>query len=277
MRTEKAGYEVKWIPFQTGPHAMQEMAVDGLDFVVCGATPIMNAPLQRSARPIILAGANREGSSLVVDPSIEAVNDMEGKRIGTPGLNSLQYTMLTQWARTNGIPLRIESLAPAGMPDALQKKEIQGFIAWAPHPAKAVALGIGRELLTSHDMMPGHQCCVLATRENVIADSPETVDDLLKAYLEAYRWFLANQDESIRMMAKETNMDEAIIRRALATVQYLDPPWCDTDSMEKIAQGLIEAKKDEAGEINPAAFIRDLYRPERLEAISNARRPAPAK
>ncbi|MDR0441891.1 MAG: ABC transporter substrate-binding protein [Treponema sp.] len=269
---EAAGFAVEWVEFLTGAYAMQEMAASSIDFASCGASPIMIAHSQGTAL-VILAGANEEGSSLVVDNSIHTIKDLEGKRIGTPGTGSIQDTMLAQWARVNKIWIRRVAVQVADMPDLLQKKEIDGFISWAPHPARAVENRDGHELLTSYDMMPHHQCCVLVTRDDILRDDYDTVNKVLEVYLAAYKWFLANHEESIKLMVKTTGMHESVIRKSIRTVHYSNPPYCNTESLHNMANGLIEIGRISIKEEDVEPFLHSLYRPELLEKITGTRQP----
>jgi NitT/TauT family transport system substrate-binding protein len=272
---EAAGFTVKWSEFLAGSYAMQDMAAEALDFAACGGAPIMVAHAQ-GVKLAILAGSNQEGSSLVVNNSIKTVKDLDDKRIGTPGIGSIQDAMAARMAADNDIRVNRKSMKVSEMPRFLQGGEIDGFIAWEPHPASAVAHGFGHELLTSRDMMPGHQCCVLVTRESIVQNNPGTVEKVMKVYLEAYKWFLDNQDESMKMIAKATGISEDVIRQAIKTVEYPYPPYCNVASMHSLAQDLIETDRItnvKATEL--AHFLESLYHPEFLERISGPGRPNP--
>ena len=152
------------------------------------------------------------------------------------------------------------------MPLFLQKGEIDGFIAWAPHPTSAVTQGIGHVLLTANDILPNHQCCVLSTAESAMQDDSETVKTVLETYCEAYNWFLNNMDETIKMLSKATGVSEDIIRKAIVTVKYPYPPVCNVESMHVIAQSLIDADRITTVETTDLdGFIDSLFRPELLE------------
>lgn len=270
---EAAGFNVTWREYLTGAYAMPDMTAGAIDFANCGAVPVMITHAQ-GMKVAILAGGNQEGSSLVVSDDIKTVKDLDGKKVGTPGTGAIQDAMIAQVAADNNIKIMRVSMKVSDMPLFLQKKEVAGIIAWAPHPARAVANNFGHELLTSHDMMPGHQCCVMAAPAEMLKNDPETVRAVVKVYLEAYQWFLDNQDESIQMMAKATGMSEDIVRVALQTVKYPNPPYCNTESMEFMAKGLIETGKINAiTEADLGPFIKDLYRPEMMEELTGTKRP----
>ena len=266
---EAAGFTVEWVEYLGGAYAMQDMIEGSIDFAVCGVVPVMSAHA-RSGKMSVIAGANQEGASLVIDNTIKTVGDLNNKRVATPGIGSIQDTLLSCIEADYNIRIRHETMKVSDMPLFLQKGEINGFIAWAPHPAGAVELNYGHELLTSHDVMPNHQCCVLVTTKDNIQNDPETVEKLLEIYLEAYRWFLDNRDESIRMVAKATGMSsEAIVRNAINTVKYPFPPYCNLESIDSLAKVLIET--DIITTVKAAdmdSFIDSLYYPELMEKLS---------
>jgi hypothetical protein len=124
-------------------------------------------------------------------------------------------------------------------------------------------------------MMTGHQCCVLTTTEKTMENDIETVQKLLEVYYDAYKWFRANQDESIRMMARAIGKSEDIIRKAIITVNYPYPPYCDVINMRSLAQTLIEIGRiTTVRNEDLSSFIESLYHPGLLEKISSTRQPA---
>jgi NitT/TauT family transport system substrate-binding protein len=160
------------------------------------------------------------------------------------------------------------------MPLFLRRNEIDGFIAWAPHPTRAVAQGFGHELLTSHDIMPGHQCCVLVTRESTLKNDSEIASKVLQVYLEAYEWFRNNPAESMEMLVKNTGIAEDTVLESLKLVSYPNPPFVNVPSMEMLARALIEndlIKTIKAEDVVP--FVNSLYRPELLEKLTGTKRP----
>lgn len=268
---EAEGLDVSWGEFLAGSYLMQYMASGEVDFGSCGAVPVMITRGQ-GVDAVILASANTEGSSIVVKDSIKVPKDMDGKSLGSPGIGSIQDAMIDKVAKDNGIKIAHKAMKVSDMPVFLQKGEIDGFIAWAPHPARAIDLGYGHEILTSHDILPDHQCCVLVTKGEILKTDPETARIVLKTYLKAYEWFLANKDEAIAMMANATGMKEEVVRNAMKTVKYPFPPYCNVPSFKVMADGLVESGKIEKDKIaNMDGFINDMYRPQMLEQLVGAK------
>ncbi len=68
------------------------------------------------------------------------------------------------------------------------------------------------------------------------------------------------------MMAKATGMTEEVIRTALKTVSYPNPPYVNVESLKVMAQGLVDSGKIQPGVIkNMDDFVAATYRPALLK------------
>lgn len=265
---EAEGLQVKWIEYFAEQYAMQDMAVGAVDFVTCGVVPVMSTHAH-SVKLAVIAGSNQEGSSLIVDNSINTVEDLQNKKIATPSINSSQDALLNLMAAENKLRIRHVTMRVPDMADFLAKKEIDGFFAWAPYPSGAVEQNFGHELLSASDILPCNQCCVLATTEKNFWGKHSVVKKVLKVYLDAYKWFLANREESIKLLSKNIGVPESLVRQAILTVKYPYPPYCNTDSMYSLARELIDTHiitNIRADGVKP--FIENLYHPELIELLT---------
>jgi NitT/TauT family transport system substrate-binding protein len=265
---EAKGINVAWSEFLAGSPLMQEMASGSLDFGSCGVVPVMITRGQ-GVDAVVLASANLEGSSLVVKDSIKKAKDLDNKNIGTPGVGSIQDAMVEKVGKDNNVKIFRKSMKVSDMPIFLQKGEIDGFIAWAPHPARTVDLKYGHELLVSHDIYPEHQCCVFVAKGALVKNDKELVRTVLQTYLEAYNWFLGHKEEAVAIVMKNTGMSESVIRTSMSTVKYPDPPFCNVASIKMMAEGLIDSGKIQKGAITDLdGFLKEMYRPQLLEELT---------
>jgi NitT/TauT family transport system substrate-binding protein len=269
---EEAGFSVQWVDFMNGTYAVQAMSLGLIDFASCGVGEAMSAHAQ-DVRLAVLAGANQGGSALVVHPSITGIDDLHNRRVATPGINSVESILLNRLAESYGIRIRSETIRVSDMETILQRGEIEGFFAWAPFPTLAEHQGFGHVILSSDDVIPYHQCCVLVTTEELMEDDLQTVREVLEVYLAAYNWFLENPDAALTMLASATGLSEAVIRES-NNAYFPEVPFCNVDSMEQLALTLIYYDVI-AGvrivELN--YFLNSLYRPELLEELSGVIRP----
>jgi NitT/TauT family transport system substrate-binding protein len=238
------GFEVKWSEFLAGAYAMQHFSAGEVDAVSCGAVPMMIAR-GSGTNVVMLASANTEGSALVVLPEIKSVKDLQGQKVGSPGLGSIQDAMLSMVEKQHNVRFQHVPIKVSDMPIYLNKKEIRGFISWEPNCSRAVDMGYGKILLTSHDMLPGHQCCVLAVQGKMIQQNPAKVKRILKAYLRALDYANQNREETIKLMSKYTNLSEGVVKAALPIVKNPYPPYVDKESLKVMAELLIDTGKIE--------------------------------
>jgi NitT/TauT family transport system substrate-binding protein len=237
---EKEGIEIEAREFAAGPAEMEAFAAGELDLGYVG-TPPATTGIAREIEVKIIAGVNYEGSALVVrkGSGILEIGDLKGKRIGTPLRGSIQDVMLRDKLRKNGIDPEkdLTLLEFPALPDvvlALQKGEIDGFIAWAPMPAMAVVAGVGEVLLESKEMWEMHPCCVLIASQRLIQENPSLVKKMLEVHLKAMRFIEENPEEAISLIAKETGISREVIAESFKRIKFKAKP--DPDGTLKFAE-----------------------------------------
>lgn len=256
---DKEGYEAKFPEFLAGAFAMQHFSAGELDAVTVGCPPILIA---RGAGTdiVILASSNTEGSRIIAAPDVKRIEDLAGKKIGTPGLGSIQDALLTMAEKKLKMKVSHVPIKVSDMPIYLSKKEIAAFIAWEPICSNAVEMGYGHAVYTSRDIFPGHQCCVFAVRGKWIQEKPEKVQRLTNLYLESMRYFEKNRGEMLKVISRKTQISEKALNEALKVVGYPDPPYVHVESLRVFAKELIEAQKIEASKVpDVEKFVAEIY------------------
>lgn len=88
--------------FSAGPAEMDAFAANTVDIGYLGSPPAILKHLNNNIDVKIVAGANTEGSALVVSNDIHSFEDLNGKTVGDPGLGSIQHLLLQAMAEKNG-------------------------------------------------------------------------------------------------------------------------------------------------------------------------------
>jgi len=211
--------------FKAGPEEMSSFAAGSLDIGYVGVAPATTAVANKTANVRVLAQANKEGSAVVVSKAsnIKSINDLRTKTIAIPGHSTVQDFLLKKALIRNGIGLKevkIIVVKPPEMIWALKAGDIDAFIAWEPHAAKAVTKGIGRILVTSHDIWENHPCCVLVADFKFMEKHPEAIRKIIKAHVDATNYIKSHPDEAVKIGVKYTGMDEATVRRAMKNIVF---------------------------------------------------------
>ncbi len=211
--------------FNAGAEEMSAFASKGIDVGYLGMAPSVTGVANRAASVKAAALANAEGSAIVVraDSPLRQVKDLAGKTVAIPGYASVQDFLLHRALEAAGLAagaVKIIVVKPPEMITALESSQIDAFIAWEPHATKAVTKGVGRVLLPSSQIWPGHPCCVVAFEGSVARDRPAAVQAFLKAHARATAFILANTEEAVRIGVQYTGMDEKTVRAALGNITY---------------------------------------------------------
>jgi len=96
-------YEAKTFP--NGVAVMEAFKAKDIDLAYLGGAPATLKRINDNISIDVIAGANNEGSALVVGSSgnINSVDDLKGKTIAVPGVGTVQYTLLEKALKNEGL------------------------------------------------------------------------------------------------------------------------------------------------------------------------------
>jgi len=216
-----AGVSFEFKQYANGPLEMMAFGVGEIDIGYLGIVPTSLFKVNFGVNVVVVAAANKEGSALVADNSIDSLNDLNNTTVATPGENTVQHYLLSLIESQNDITLnKLPIVPPSGMESALQQGNIKGFIAWEPFPAKSIHDGVGKILLTSHDIWASHPCCVLVVSNQFFQEHPDIVESIVEAHVRATDFILEHPDEAADIGAKYTEQAKAIISAAMQRVIF---------------------------------------------------------
>ncbi|KPV64068.1 MAG: taurine transporter substrate binding subunit [Candidatus Bathyarchaeota archaeon BA1] len=237
------GIRFEFKEFPNGPTEMLAFAAGELDIGYLGIVPAMLHKVNMKVNITVVAAANTEGSALVVNPKkIASPKDLKGKMVATPGAGTVQDYLLSLIESNHNVAVeRMFITPPAGMEPALQRGDVDGFIAWEPFPARSVYNGIGKILLTSHDVWPNHPCCVVVASSQFLKDHPDLVKTIVNIHVGATKFISENQDEAMSIAAKYTGQEKAVVKSASERVTFDHYP--NKDRIKAVLLYLIEGGK----------------------------------
>ncbi|MBM4087944.1 MAG: response regulator, partial [Planctomycetes bacterium] len=146
--------------------------------------------MQADIRLVAVQNVNGQALTLASKHlAVRGVHEMRGFTFGVPYRFSMHYYLLCHLLAESGVdPLRdvaIREVAPARMPDYLEKGWLDGVVAPEPFNQIAVQRGTGFLFVLSRDIWPGHPCCGLAASRAFIDRYPGTYRAMLRSVLEA--------------------------------------------------------------------------------------------
>ena len=238
------GFEAIHSEYMNGPNEMEHFAAGELDVAYVGAAPFLTASAG-GIDIIAVASSNTEGSSIVAAEEITEVKDLNGTTVGSPGIGTIQDYMLTRVEEEYGIQITHFYAKVTDLIMYFQKGEIVGYIAWEPHPTRAVVEKIrgAHVLIISHEILAGHQCCVLAVRGDWVREAPHIVRRIVRWHMKAQKWVLEHPNETEEIIANYSGLSIDLVKEAHPIVEHPYPPYVDLPSCKIMVEGLIATGK----------------------------------
>jgi NitT/TauT family transport system substrate-binding protein len=219
---------------------------------------------------------HRDGSTVIVPKQSTArtLRDLRGKTFARPSKFSNQYLVITKLMEDEGMrpgDIQFVDMAPPDMPSALAAGAIDAYFVGEPYPAKAELSGTGRVLYHAKDIWPHFISCVLVVRDELIAEHPEIVRDLVRGIAESGEWAERNRLAAARLVARRDyyNQDRKLLEFVLTqppdrvSYRQLDPTDEDMRAImhHAIRAGILHGPID-LGDLVDRRFI-----PEHIEPV----------
>ncbi len=170
----------------------------------------------------IVSLGHRSGAVIMVrsDSPYQTFAQLAGKRIAIPSRFAVDFLFLRKMLqRENMTPDQIEivEMPPPDMPAALYANAVDAYCTGEPFGAAAQRAGYARPLRMTRDEWRNYICCVLTVREELIAEQPDLVQDLVNHVQGAGVWLdaqQANREKAIQIAATRRffNQDPTILR-----------------------------------------------------------------
>jgi len=170
----------------------------------------------------IVSLGHRSGAVIMVrtESPYQHFKQLAGKRIAIPSRFAVDFLFLRKMlAQESMTPADVEiiEMAPPDMPAALYANAVDAYCTGEPFGAAAQSAGYARPLRMTRDEWRNYICCVLTVREELIAENPALVQDLVDHVLGAGAWLdrqQGNRDKAVAIAAGRNffNQDPKILQ-----------------------------------------------------------------
>lgn len=216
--------DIELVKFGSWPELMDALNSGQID----GASVLMELAMKAKSNGVDLkavALGHRDGNAVVVDNSINSVEDLKGKTFAIPSKlsshNILTYLMLKEKG-LNLSDVNIVELAPTEMPVALMEKRISGYCVAEPFGAKSVISGNAKTLKQASDILPDSICCSLVFRGEFIKNKHEKASEIASKYIEAANYIEDNKAESVKLAKEFLNVQDKVLDLSMQWISYKD-------------------------------------------------------
>jgi NitT/TauT family transport system substrate-binding protein len=170
----------------------------------------------------IVSLGHRSGAVIMVrtDSNNRTFQDLKGKRVAIPSRFAVDFLFLRRMLAQENMrveELDIIEMPPPDMPAALYANAVDAYCTGEPFGASAQSAGFATPLRMTRDEWPKYICCVLTVRDELIAENPAMVQDLVNHVLGAGVWLDTqpeNREKAVQIAAGPSyfNQDPKIIR-----------------------------------------------------------------
>ncbi|MGW4737887.1 ABC transporter substrate-binding protein [Nocardia xishanensis] len=192
----------------------------------------------------VLGWNHTNGSALTVAPDITDLEQLVGTQVAIPFWWSIHNIVLQQLLRAHDITpvvrrsasrskrtVELVVMSPSDMVPALANRSIAGYVVADPFNAIAQIKKIGRIHTFLGDVWREHACCVLVTREDVIAERPSAVQVVTDAVVAAQLQITMDRNRAAGALTSGSYLPQPLpaVRTALTypapPYQFRHPDW----------------------------------------------------
>lgn len=251
---DQEGIALEQKTFINGPTLMMAMANGELSLGAgVGFTPVLQA-VSQGADAKILASDLKNNAPVVAAGHIKTFKDLNGKTVGTPGLGTIQNTMLSIAAERHGI--KFKKLLHGKITDLavfLEKGEIDGFTGWEWILADSANRVKGAHYVLVHPVIKDAESCGTVFYGKLYRENPDVVKRFMRAWLKGVKYFNENRTEAMAFMTKAINRPGKVAEMALEAAT-VNKPDVDFSSVKFAVQDAINTgkiKKETVPDIDP--------------------------
>ena len=217
------GTEVRWVLSRGSNNSLEFLNSGASNFAL---TSSISAFVSRTNGQPVKAIYNylwSVPSAILVqaDSPYQTLHDLRGKQIAATKGTDPYFFLLRALAAENLKPADVKIVHlqhPEGR-TALEQGRVDGWAGLDPHMAGAQLAG-ARFIYENAEFGLG---AFLNTQERFLAEQPEAVATVVKAYERARRWIIANPEEAAQLVSGETQLPVEVIRLQLSRYDFSKP------------------------------------------------------
>lgn len=249
---EEEGLDVRRSVYPNGPAVTQHMAAGELDIGMAATFVLLVAKAQGVDLTILMSLA-KDNAPLAVRREIRAFKDLDGKRIGTPGLGTVHDINLNYIEKTHGITVKHVYGKITDLLTYYEKGEIDGLVGWEPVVGEAV-YRLGAHYLAK-SMRPGSESQALAVSTKLLREKPDVVHKVLRAYLKGIRYFEQNFDDTVKIVSRRLQKSPELIKLSYGQVTVTKPYIERASTREAVEIALQQGKIRKEAVPDVGAFV----------------------
>jgi NitT/TauT family transport system substrate-binding protein len=220
------GIKIERKTYANGPAGLLDFANQSVDAEMAAIVPFMQFAARGGEFKLVMS-LTKYNAALVGKKDYNSYKDLNGKKVGTPGLGTIHdavlgYVEQTQRLRYKRVFGKITDIAIM-----VEKGEIEAFIGWEPASANAIAQS--PQLLhyvAQLPPIPNAESLSLIFQPKLAKENPDLIVRFVRATVRAMEFMKSNpKEKTAELIAKKMNNPAAVpvVLTALGSVGVTDP------------------------------------------------------
>ena len=261
-RLKAAGVTVKVVEFPTATERLEAVAAGYAQMSYAGltASTILRA---RGKDVVVVASTNEKGRALIGKADIASVKDLKGRLIGV-AFGSIEHITLIATLKQAGLDpqndVQLINMPATDQPVAFSSKSIDAFMAFEPWATYGVRKFGGKVLTYPYETPVGAIDSGIETSEQFIAENPRIVAAVVRAHIDAVKFYRGNLEAVITEGVRNYKVPEDIMR---ASMDNIDLTYeIKQNQISALANYLVELgflKPDEFQRIDWSRFVNTTF------------------
>ena len=233
---KKYGLDVQLIYIASSGMNIQALLGGSLEVSAPGISGVVLAAARGAPVLTIAAMTNRPAMTLYVQPEISRGDQLKGQTLGISRFNSSGHTVTTLILRKLGLEKSVTMRPLGGTPEmqaAFEQRQIVGIVTGVKPAAPS------RALLNAADLDIPFAMNVIAVTRDFLQKNPDTVERVVKAYIEAVATMNHDKEATLKVLAKYFKRNDPIFldeTYALATKFIEKTPRVDARNVATVLE-----------------------------------------
>jgi ABC-type nitrate/sulfonate/bicarbonate transport system substrate-binding protein len=219
------GIKIERHSYANGPAAMLDFPNQSIDAVMAAIVPFMQFAARGGDFKLIMS-LTKGNAPLVGLKKYGAYKDLDGQKVGSPGIGTVHDAVLGYVEETQGIKFQHVFAKITDFAVMIEKREIEAFIGWEPASAAAIAQSPELHYVAQLPPLPNMESLGLVFQPKIAKEDPDLIVRFVRATLRGIEFIKKNSKEkSAELIAKKMNDAKAlpVVLNALGSVGLTDP------------------------------------------------------
>jgi NitT/TauT family transport system substrate-binding protein len=250
---QQEGITIDRKTYANGPAALLEMPNGSVDAVMAAIAPFMQFAARGGDLKIVLS-LTKGNAALVGLKKYTSYKQLDGKKVGTPGIGTVHDAMLGYAERTMDFKVQRVFGKITDIAVMIDNGEVEAFIGWEPASAMAIAQSSKLHYIQQLPPIKNAESLELAFSPSMVKEHPDVVLRFVRATLRGIEYIRTQPPQKVaELLAKKMNDPKAVpvILNAMGSV-ILTQPRLDMPSTRILLQTIAQQGKI------PADLVKDV-------------------